>query len=247
MYYDSFSNRRARSILAKIALLLVFAVQTITAQNRETTPPETKTREAFSIGGRSVSIPAPANDMVNYLGDEAGAESLVPPYNRLITAFVPDSERNKALGIERKAPSRLALIQVPRQFESMEISEAGFKVIVQEAAKQFDSNVESYAQENEEEFNKRLSLLGLDLKMTFDKPVSLGVLFSKPDATAFGTVLRVSAGSASITKVLSLIYMRAKNRVVYAYFFADYQDQGSISELRRTSERWANAILESNR
>jgi hypothetical protein len=201
----------------------------------------------FQVGGNFVEIPPPASDMVEYSKDKGPVDSFVPPYNRLVVAFVPTGDKDSVVSITRKAPSRLALVQVSRQYESTYIDASNFKTIIASVASQFDSNVDSYAKENEEEFNKRLKSLDLDnAKITFEKPVSLGILYSEPNATAFGTVLAASAGQASITKALGVIYLHVKGRALFAYLFIDYKDQETIRELRTMSEEWTKAILKAN-
>ena len=230
-----------------VVLTLILSLQTAGAQGGGSLPSELSAGQVFKVGGASVEIPPPTKDMVEYGPDKGHVDSFVPPYNRLVIAFVPLEDKDVILSIDKKAPPRLALVQVPRQYESTIISADGFKTITETVAKQFDSNVDTYAKENEEEFNRRLKLLDLENpKITFEKPVSLGVLFSEPNAAAFGTVLVASAGQASVRKALSVIYMRVKDRVLFAYFFVDYKDEGTVQDLRKTSEQWANAILNAN-
>lgn len=185
--------------------------------------------------------------MAEYGSDKGNVESFVPPYNRLIAAFVPNDAKGSFISVDHKAPSRLVLVQVPRDFESTEIDASFFQGIIDQAAKGFDTSVESYAKENEEEFNQKLESLGLnDAKIAFDKPIPLGIFFAKPNAVAFGTIVRASAGSASLTKAVILVYMRVKNRVLFAYFFEDYKDRKTVLELRKTTQDWADAILNVN-
>lgn len=179
-------------------------------------------------------------------------DRFVPPYNRLIAAFVPFDQLGSSNG---KTPDRIALVAVSRQFESKNISESDFKMIVQDVAKQFDTTAESYANNNEEEFNQKLKALDLEnVKVTFDKPISLGALFSLPNAAGFGTILKVSASNSvpspavesSSTKALSVLFVRLKNRVVFAYIFADYENRETASWIRQASEDWCKAMLAVN-
>jgi hypothetical protein len=233
--------------LPALAFATILALHTASAQSGGATPAEPTASHASIVGEVSIQIPPPAKDMIEYGPDKGRVDSFVPPYNRLVIAFVPIEDKDAVVSVDKKAPPRLALVQVSRQYESMNISESGFRTIIGDVAKKFDTTVESYAKENEEEFNRRLKSLDIDNpKIAFEKPISLGFLFDEPNAAAFGTVLQASAGSASTKKALSVIYMRVKDRVLFAYFFMDYKDQGTLLELRKTSEAWARAILKAN-
>jgi hypothetical protein len=101
--------------------------------------------------------------------------------------------------------------------------------------------------------NRRLQELYLDnAKIPFDEPVSLGCLLSTPDSAAFGTITHISASSAStpqsgLTKIISVLYIRAANRVLFAHIYADFKDKSTVLWLRKTSEDWASQIVTSNK
>lgn len=211
----------------------------------------------YEAGGVSIVIPVPWSGMV-----EVGVEKrpfmdqFVPPSNRLIAGFVPSADLPKLQATGIKAPPRIGLIAVSREFESSNITPDGFKSIIESVSKNFDTTTSDFAKENEETFNQRVRALGLDNpKITFAQPVSLGCLFSSPDATGFGTILKASASASStepvsrtsLTKALSVLYIRVKNRILFAYVFADYKDKDTVLWLRKTSEDWCNNILNANK
>jgi hypothetical protein len=194
---------------------------------------------------------------------EAGPEKrhfmdqFVPPSNRLIAGFLAADDLPNIHPTDIKAPPRIAMVAVSREFESRSISQGDFKLIIDSVSKQFDTTVSAYAKENEENFNRKVQSLGLDNpKITFTQPVSLGCIFSTPDSAGFGTILQVQASASgaskpeaesTITKALSVLYVRARNRVLFAYIFADYRNKDTILWLRKASEDWANEILDSNK
>jgi hypothetical protein len=179
--------------------------------------------------------------------NRATMDQFVPPYNRLIAAFVPSDDFHSIASGDKRTPSHISMVAVSRQYESKDVSEDDFKLVIDGVSKQFDSTVNSYVKEDQEEFNRRLKSLNLDnVKITFDKPISLGTLFYSQNAAGFGTILQVSANDVSSKKVLSVLFLRVKNRVLYAYIFADYKDQETAKWIRQASEDWADAILKAN-
>jgi hypothetical protein len=235
-------------------LLFLFIPACLALRAQAPATNKTDNGRTYVTGGVSVEIPAPWPGTIEMGPDNRPQMNrFVPPYNRLIAAFVPSNEIDLA---NDKTPSRIALIAVSREYESRRIEETDFNLIVDGVRKQFDSNVESYAKENEEEFNKRLKSLNLDsIEVTFEKPISLGTLFSLPGAAGFGTILQVSANNSSskpesdvsLTKALSVLFVRVKDRVVFAYIFADYKDQETAKWLRKASEDWCSEILKENK
>lgn len=237
---------------ASAACLLLFSlVVRIPASPQATgTQPPSPT---YEIGGAAIAIPIPWTGAVE-MGPEKRhfMDQFVPPTNRLIAGFVDAADLTAIHPGDVKAPPRIALVAVSRQFESSSITEAGFKQIIDSVSKGFDATVSIYAKDNEDAFNRRLQELNLDdAKISFAEPVSLGCLFSTPDAAAFGTIVRATASSAgmqkgALTKIISVAYVRAANRVLFAYIYADYQDKTTVLWLRKASQDWASQIVTRN-
>lgn len=255
MKLSPFFSGPIRCRLAIFGFILFSALATLTAQDKGATSTEATTTRTFKAGGESFAIPAPLKDMVEMGPDYRGSvDNLVPPFNRLIAAFVLPDDLDKIRNGSRKIPPVGSIVSVSRQYEFTEIDESGFKAIVDSVSKSFDSNLNLYANENQEEFEHRMKSLGLEnLKITIDKPVSLGSLFSNQSSAGFGTILQVSAvetssqKEASSKKMLSVCFVHVKSRVLFAYVFADYKDIETVKWLRKTSEEWADAILSANK
>lgn len=255
MKLSPFFSRLICYRVAILGFILFSALATLTAQDKGATSTEATTTRTFKAGGESFAIPAPLKGMVEMGPDYRGAvDNLVPPYNRLIAAFVLPDDLDKIRNGDRKIPPVGSIVSVSRQYEFTEIDESGFTAIVDSASKSFNSTLDSYAKENQEKFDRRIKSLDLDnLKITFDKPVSLGSLFSNQSSAGFGTILQVSAVGTSSQKelsskkVLSVCFVRVKNRVLFTYVFADYKDIETVKWLRKTSEEWAAAILSANK
>ena len=208
----------------------------------------------YEIGGVAIAVPVPWSGAVEAGPDKRHfMDQFVPPSNRLIAGFVDADDLPGIHPQDIKAPPRIALVAVSRQFESSNITEEGFKQIVESVSKNFDATVSAYAKDNEDRFNRRLQELNLDnAKISFAEPVSLGCLFSTPDSAAFGTIMHISASSAGtpqsgLTKIISVLYIRAANRVLFAYIYADFKDKSTVLWLRKANEGWANQIVTSNK
>jgi hypothetical protein len=237
-----------------LSLILFADRHSLLAQDKN--PNDVPQSEIHHAGGVAVVIRPPWQGMVELGADRRiFMDQFVPPYNQLIAGFVNADDASKVGPGVVKAPPQIAMMAVSRQYESTDIKEDGFKMIVDNVAKQFESTAESYAKENEEEFNRRMKALDLDnIKITMEKPVSLGCLFSTPNSVGFGTILQVSATNSeekpakghSVQKALSVLFVRVRNRVLFGYIFADYEGPDTVKWLRKVSSDWSNAILTAN-
>ncbi len=212
--------------------------------------------QVYPIGGVSITIPSPSKDLVVVpAAGKVFLDQFVPPDNRLITGFVPVADLQKVASQPGFTPSPVAVVEVPTEAESKDINDADFKQILDSVANSFDTSVAGYARQNTDDFNRRLKSLDLDnARISFDKPVSLGVLFANPNAAGFGTVLKaqstgipVSPGHpTTISKIIGVFFLRCRNRVLFAYLYADYVNEDSARWLRAAGERWTSDILKAN-
>jgi len=234
--------------LSSLCVLSLFGCISIAGQ---TTPTQ------FETGGVEIAIPVPWNGMLE-MGPEKRhfMDQFVPPSNRLIAGFVAQDDLSKVHVADIKAPPRIAMVAVSRQFESRNISQGDFKLIIDSVSKDFNATVSAFAKDNEQNFNRKLQSLDLDNpKIKFAEPISLGCLFSTPDSAGFGTILQASASGgssstsleSSLTKVVSVLYIRTRNRVLFAYIFADYKDKDTVIWLRKASQDWVNQVLAANK
>jgi len=239
-----------------VSLMLVVRGPSLWAQDKGALASDVPQNQIHEAGGVAIAIPAPWQGMVELGADRRGfMEQFVPPYNRLIAGFVNADDASKVGPGVVKAPPRIAMMSVSPQYESTDIREDGFRMIVDNVRKQFDVTAENYAKTNEEEFNRRMTSLDLDnIRITMDKPVSLGCLFSTPNSAGFGTILQASATNSdekpakdrSMQKALSVLFIRVKNRVLFGYVFADYEGPDTVKWLRKVSQDWSDAILAAN-
>jgi len=221
-----------------LAAAFVFACSSSPAQDTPT----------YRAGLKSLGIPAPSSDLV-----EAGTdyrvllEPLAPTANRLIAGFVQpgDLETIRSSG---KAPLNLyALIEIPRRAEFADVTSDQFKEIAASFASQFGAGVEATLKDQQDEINRRLKALGSSSgEVTLDKPIQLGRLFSKQDASAFGMIMPVSSGGKTKKMVMGMVVLRVQSRVLFVYMYSEYKDQSSIDWVRTTEDHWADAIFRAN-
>jgi hypothetical protein len=244
------ARRCPACILSGFAALLFACGASAQAAAASSQPPAVS---VYQAGGVSVSIPAPLKNMVEVRpANRAAMERLVPSFNRMITGFAPSKDQLRIAAGDKSAPL-IAMVTVSRQSESKVVGREEFEQIVDSVAKSFNETVDSDAKNNQAEFDQRIKLLDLDhVKVTADKPVRLGNLFSHPNAAGFATLIEASGSdaspdmAASSKKLVSVLYMRVKSRVLFAYMFADYKDSDTVRWLRNASEDWANEVLKAN-
>jgi hypothetical protein len=219
------------------------------AQGSATTHGKTPDVQTYRAGLKSIAIPRPTSELAETGPDyRVLFEKYSPDTNRLIAAFVtPDTEQGIRTGTGYSL-LQYALVEVPRRAEFAEATPDLFKQVVDGTASQFVTSLDSSVKESQEDLNRRLKALNHDaMAVGFDKPLYLGTLFSKQDASGFGAILTYSSKGTSIKVVMGLAVLRVQDRVVYAYLYNVYKDETTVQQLRATTEQWADAILNANR
>jgi hypothetical protein len=59
-------------------------------------------------------------------------------------------------------------------------------------------------------------------------------------------VMPVAKNGSTIKVVVGVIFLRARDRLLFAYVYAPYKDQETVKWMRKTTENWADAIVKSN-
>jgi hypothetical protein len=204
----------------------------------------------YRSGLKSIAIPVPTSDL-NEIGPDYRVlyETLVPDTNRLIAAYLLAGDVANLRTGTPKVLSHYALVETLRRAEFAEVDAASFKEISAALAKQYGTVQDSSltdAKALQDELNHKLKAAGAPNEVSIDKPVQLGVFFSKPDAYCFGMVTPGSSGGPSIKVVSGVTTLRVQNRLLYAYVYAAYTGDDSVQWVRKTSEQWADAILKAN-
>jgi hypothetical protein len=202
----------------------------------------------YRAGLKSFIVPAPS-DLV-----EAGPdyrvllEPLAPINNRLIAAFLEPADLDKIRSGHSALLDLYVLVEVPRRAEFTDVSTDQFKEIADSMATQFGATVDATMKDQQEEINRRLKALNSSAApIALDKPVQLGTLFSKPDASAFGMILAISSGGQTKRMVMGMTILRIQSRVLFGYTYMEYKDESTVQWIRTTDEHWADAILAANK
>jgi len=203
---------------------------------------------SYRAGGESIVIPPPTSNMVEVGSDDRVImEIFVPNQNRLLAAFTLSDDLPKLRTGGKERLTKYSLVEVPRRGEFTDFTAESFKEVVDGVGKQFGAAFNSSVKESEEQFNRRMKELKLDnAKIVLDKPVQLGCLFSKQDAYGVGTIMPILKNGNTTRMVAGIIFLRVRNRFLFAYVYAPYKDQETIKWMRRTTEDWADAIVKSN-
>jgi hypothetical protein len=201
----------------------------------------------FPVGGLTIALPAPTGqEMVELGGDRHLFDPAVPDSNRLIAAFLLKKDVATLLSGGKGTPNPYAFVEVLRTGEYMSVSGDDFKGMADSIAKQTGDVVDSTFKEGEEEFNRKMKAMDLNVQVTYGKPVMLGTFFYKTDAYAFGMIAPVTADGQTTNMIVGTVLLRVKDRVLFAYYYSAYQNDETPGQVRAASERWADAILAAN-
>ncbi len=241
--------RHAGACLLALVMAMHGSAKDIVVEKGEAPSLKAAADAKVTAGGATIVVPSPAKDMAEVTEDldREAVKVFVPSSNRLLTSFVLSSELpiSKMRG---KVLSRYALVEIPLKAESMDCKPDDFKLVTDELKKGFGDTIAATTKEVQEEFDHRLKQLHVDnLKMSFEKPVEIGVLFSKEDAYGFGLMSLTSVAGTSVKIAVACTFVRAKERLIFCYLYAKYKDDDTIKALRKTSEQWADAILLANK
>ncbi len=235
-------------------LFLLLAVFAATGSAQTTTaPPATGPTSlaappTYKAGGTPIVIPSPTTDLVE-VGEEGRGvlEVAVPDSNRLIAGFLLAQDLSRLTkGSDTPVLTKYALVEVPRNGEYSDVSVSDFKEMIDGASQELGASMSSYFSSTEDEFNRRLKDLNVDATVSLGKPVQLGALFSKTDAFGFGLITQVTVGATSANMAMAAAIVRVKQRVIFAYLYAEYKNDDTVKWLRKACEDWADAILKAN-
>jgi hypothetical protein len=99
----------------------------------------------------------------------------------------------------------------------------------------------------EEDINRKITALGMKTgKITLEKPVQLGNLFSKPGAYALAVMMPVTMNGKTTNLVASIGMFRLRSRLVLGYVYSEYRGAESVLWVSKTAEDWADALLKAN-
>ena len=233
-------------ILLTVTALTVLSAWTIASQAKAQTA--ANGTPSFPVGGVSVALPVPPGlGMVELGNDRAKYELVTPDSNRLVAAFIPETDVGKLRSGGTGGIDPYALVEVLRAAESSDVSASEFKDLVDSVSKEIGGVIDSSFKESEEEFNKRMQAMNLNTQISYGKPVMLGTFFYKTDAYGFGMIAPVTVNGTTIRMVVGGALFHARSRVLFAYFYEEYKDEQTLVQVRTATEQWTDAILAANR
>lgn len=240
---------RIRAIFFFVALSACFAMVDRCAAQAIRVAPFPVPGGSFRAGGVALELPSPSPDLIEMGSDlRVVAEVLVPINNRLVAAFVPKDDL-AALGRgEHRKMLRYSLVEVPRAAEFADLDAPTFAMVVESTKKKFaDGALASAAKTEQDDINHKIETLGLKTgRITLEKPVQLGTIFSKPNAYASAAIMPVTSDGKTMNLIGAIGMFRLRNRLVFGYLYSEYTGQDSLQWLSRTAEVWADALLKAN-
>lgn len=141
---------------------------------------------------------------------------------------------------------KYALIEVGRRVEFTEIDSATFQQIAVVLGKQSGGDISEFSKNGQEEINQNLKALGNSANVKIDKPVPLGIFFSKTNAIGVGSITPYVVNGVTTNMAGCLALLRVRGRILSVFTYAAYKDEGTVIWVKTTSEQWADAILKAN-
>ena len=206
-----------------------------------------KNSQSFKVGSVPILFPSPSAGLV-----EAGYENrerlevLVPAQHRLICAFLLENELKNLEKGEANGMKEYALIEILRKGEFLDVSPSDFNELVKAAGSDFGGMAGPTFKECEDEINRRLKSMD-ESSIQLGTPVQLGTFFSKKDAHCLGMLMTMQQESRTLTMAMSCSFLRVKQRVLFVYFYEQYEDRDTIRRLGETTEKWVDEILKKNK
>jgi hypothetical protein len=205
------------------------------------------------VGDTSIKLPSPGDEFVEVGYDNCDFLSYlsVPAENRLVCAYVMTNDFSRFSKRDRKLLlTRYIMVQVSRQDENRDCSDACFNDMVSGAKKIFGGNsdtaISSYFKEEENEINRRLKSLNVDGSVTVGQPVKLGSFFSMKDAYAFGMIAPLSFANKTLKMGGCAILLHVKSRTLFIYVYSEYKGQQTVHFLGNLGEKWMKQIIAAN-
>jgi hypothetical protein len=229
--------------------LFAVALVVVSAQDKGTSAPASAGNQTFRVGGKTILLPSPSTDVVEVGSDyRVLMENFVPENNRLLAGFIPPENFPALKKGSLKSLETYAMVEVPRRAEFMDMDAGAYKQIVDALSKQFGADLEAQMKEQEETINRRLKSLSAEAAtISLDKPVPLGLLFSKTDACGVGLIMPVSSQGSTTRMVMGMTVLRVQSRILFGYVYTVYKDETTVQWVRKTTEAWADTILKRNK
>lgn len=248
--------------MKQMLIYLLFAALLVASPNQHQTGRSAKSLDAtanpapkvksYAVGGKLIAIPSPSTDLVAARSKRELRLMHIfsNANNRIVAGFFP----SKGLSALQKGGQRdrrtvdYAIVEVSRGSEYRNFGARSFKRMEQNLKTQLGSIISSGRTSSANDLERRLRTLNIkNAKISFGKPVVLGIIFSKPDEIGYGMVVANSVYGNKYKMGDISVLMRVKNRMLFAYLYRVYDNANTMKWLAVTSENWAEAILKANK
>ncbi|MFN8240232.1 MAG: hypothetical protein U0X39_05705 [Bacteroidales bacterium] len=206
--------------------------------------------QSFPVGGVSVILPVPDTSFVEVgSSNRTGMEVFVPQSNRLLGAYVLKTDFPQLYKAEGNSTmERYALVEVPREAESVDCGPDDFKEVTTGATESLGPALAPAMKESEDEFNNRMKSMDIsNMQVKIGEPKQLGVFYSKEDMLGMGLLVSYEIGGTPIRMAMTIMLIRAKQRLIFVYLYSEFKSEDTIVWLRRVGEKWGDEILKANR
>jgi len=201
------------------------------------------------LGRVTLILPGPTSEFAEV--GEALRKTLftqiVPPTNRLLSAYVPAHSFLENGGRGPRELEVYAMVQVPREAEDADCTPQDFQQVLRSIGP-FVGTLDAH--DTEELVNQasiRLQSLGLQSIGAAGRPELLGAMFRKPNASGFAMLMAFKRGDHRVIMAGGLAPLRIKQRLIIASIFRRYESSDTMISLRRDLEAWSDAVLARNR
>ena len=223
-------------------IIILFFTNNVFSQNKQN-----RKDQSFKVGGINLIIPSPNDELVEVGYDNREKmEIFVPTNNRLISAFLSESDNRNLTDGGQLDMNTYALVEIPRNGEYMDCSQSDFQEVITAAKESFGEIIGESLKESEEEINRRMKSLDLG-SIQIGEAKQLGSLFSKKDAFSFCMLTTVENDEGKRNLVMGGILLRVKKRLLFVYMYTEYINSESISWIGKTTDKWSDAIFNANK
>lgn len=168
--------------------------------------------------------------------------------NRLLAWFVKTEDMKKFLPDNKEVLNRYMQIQISKEAESRTISASDFSKVAAAVSKQ--QNVD-YAKSMHEanRILKKLATASKDIpEVEISHPKALGTFFKTDRAVGFLMLMSVSSKDQEkpIPVLCGGTIMRVREKLIFAYVYAEAHDKDAMQWVKSTSKQWAESIIKAN-
>ncbi len=207
------------------------------------------------VGRESIDIPVPngfSEVSDSYPAFYRVAESMTPPDNRLLAAFIPEDTVEKMTTDERMVVDKYILVQTHRKSETLAITSRDFEAITarirQDQERLANSGsiatlVENSAQKLSEEFGR-----AIDIK--YGQAVHFGIFAEDANYISSSNLVKFQISMNGATRQCLVAnasnIARVKNRLIFVNVYSSYYSRSDLDWVQDLSKTVVGKIISAN-